>query len=274
MSLQKLLSFSLLAIIAGLSLRYSSASNMIHNLTRSPPTSPLSYAYDYFRYNASATKEIVSEIEKFHTDHFVDSRFTTENLALYPEGKAVVEFLRESLQPVVTLNSDIEFFDCGDTIESLETCAVWSISADINLATARTFLHSINDRVHRCVKTLDKVIQHHKLLEQLMHRLVDYQGFVIDPLPLDFDSEHEVPSRDVSSRPFSLRLSTFLVSRRLREWKDKNAAAVESLARVREFLVGNSEELATVVARYDVVFAKDLSVLLRNCRKEHPSLWY
>lgn len=171
---QKLLSLSLPAITAGLSLQHSLASNIIHNLTRSSDSisakGPVVLRIRLLKYNANATKEIIGEIEKFHTDHFVDSRFTTDTL--YPEGKAVVEFLCESLQPVVALNSNIEFFH------------------------------------------------------------------------------------------------------RLRGWKGKNSAAVGSLARVREFIVGNSKELATVVTRYGVDFTKGLSAFLRKCHKGRSSSWY
>ena len=184
----KLLSILLLAMVAGMSLPYISASSTVHAFTKCPARSPLFYTYSYLKYNSSATKEVVSEIEKFHARHFVDRRFTTEELAMHPEAKAVVEFLREPLQAVVALDSNTGLSNCEVITRPLETCAVWSISANIDPATARPFLHAINARVRQCVETLDKVIQQHNLLEQLMQRFTDGdKEYVRETLPLLFE---------------------------------------------------------------------------------------
>jgi hypothetical protein len=117
-------------------------------------------------------RQIVSEAKEF-ASYFVDWNFTTEESAVYPQVKAVVEFLREPLQTVITLESSIEPSECSCVTRFFETCAVWSISADIDPAPARPLLHTINARVHRCVEMLDKVAQQHNLLEQLRQKLVD-----------------------------------------------------------------------------------------------------
>ena len=262
----------LLAIFAGLSLHYISASNTNHDLTRSPPKDSCFYSHRYFKYNNSATKEIVGEIENFHARHFVDSHFTTEESASSPKAKAVIEFLREPLQAVVTFDFNIELFYCEYIIRYLETCAVWSIAANTDPATASPFLHNINARAHRCAETLDKVIQQHNLLEQLMQRLTDgVKENAFDILYLLIESEHEAPAQGFFSRTLSLQSSAFRLSRRLAEWNVRNSAVVESLSSIREFLAGKSEKLATVAARDDVGFAKDLSVFLENFREEHSS---
>ena len=275
MSLKKLLLSLLLAIFDGLSLHYISASNTTHELTRSPPKVSRSYTVRYFEYNASATEAIVGEIEKLHARHFVDSRFTTEELANSPEAKAVIEFLQEPLQAVVTFDSDVEL-KCKYLISFLESCAVWLIAANTDPATARPLLHTINTRAHRCAETLEKVIQQHNLLEQLTQRLTDTDGVkenAVDTLSLLIESEREGPAQDLFLRVMSLSHPTFGLSRRLVEWNVKIPAAVESLSVIREFLAGQSEKLATVAARDDVGFAQDLPVLLRNCRKEYSFYW-
>ena len=276
MSLKRLLLSLLLAIFAWRSLQYISASNTDHNLTRLPSKDLRFYSHRYFDYNDSATKEIVGEIEKFHTRHFVDSHFTTEELASSPEAKAVIESLRELLQAVVTFNYNIELSECGYIIRYLETCAVWSIAANTDPATARPFLHTINARARRCAETLDKVIQQHNLLEQLMQRLTDgAEEVVIESLPVLFNSEHEAPAQDFFFllRALAFQTSAYILSWRLEEWKVKSSAVVGSLSSICEFLAGKCEKLATVAARDDVGFAQDLSVLLRNCREGHSSHW-
>lgn len=267
----KLLSILLLAIAVAISLR-----STVHVHTICPAKSQF-YTSKFLIYNASATKQIVIQIEKFHARHFVDRRFTTEELAMHPEAKAAIEYLREPLQAVVALDSNTGLSDCKVITRPLETCAVWSISANIDPATARPFLHAINARVRRCVETLDKVMQQHSLLEQLMQRLTDGdKENVREILPLLFESEHEAPAQDFISRAFSLRNSAYILSWRLEEWKVKSSAVVESHSsntRIRKFLAGKREKLATVAARDDVGFAQDLSVLLRNCREGHSSHW-
>jgi hypothetical protein len=270
MSLKKSLSFWLLAIAAGLSLQYFSAGNAIHALTRPPSKSPLFYTHSHLMYNASATKEIVSKVEEFHAEYFVDDHFTTEELAMYSEAKAVIEFLHEPLQAILALDSNTKLLECRAITRSLETCAVWSISANTDPTTARPYLCAINNRVHRCIEALDNVMEQHNLLEQLAERLIDGDnGFVMEAPPLqDFALTHGAPVRGFSSRAFSFRLSAIVLSYRLEDWKHNNSADVESLASIREFLVGKSESLAAAVAGYDVRFAKGLPLLLENCHDE------
>lgn len=268
----RLLSLSLLAIVAILSLPCISASNTVHINTERPPNSPLFYNYRHFGYNASATNEIVSEIETFHAKHFVDSRFTTEELAMYPEAKAVVEFLRAPLEAAIALGSNIELSNCEAVTRSLETCAVWSISANIDPATARPFLHAINGRVHRCVETLDKVMQQHNLLKQLMQRLANYRGFSVQSLSLlSSQSNHVAAARHFSRHAYSIRLWGPILHRRLETWNGKDSAAIESFPSIRELLAGKSEKLANVAARDDDGSAQELSVLLKDCREELSS---
>lgn len=258
-----------------MSLSYISASSTVHAYTKCPARSPLFSTYSYLEYNySSATKEVVSEIEKFHARHFVDRGFTTEELAMHPEAKAVIGYLREPLQAVVALDSNTGLSDCKIITRPLGTCAIWSISANIDLATARPFLHAINARVRRCVETLDKVIQQHNLLEQLMQGLTDGdKEYVREILPLLFELEHEAPAQEFISRAFSLRTSAYILIWRLEKWKVSSSAVVGFLSSIREFLAGKREKLATVAARDDVGFAQDLSVLLRNCREGHSFHW-
>lgn len=269
MSLKNLLPLSLLAIFAGLSLYYFSASNVSRVSVRLLPDGRPFYSIHGLAYNIRKTNEVADDIKKFHDDKF---RFTTEELATHPEAKAVVEFLLEPLQEVIALGSDIDLHDCTATAHLLETCAVWSISANTAPATARPFLYATNARVHRCVEALDKIKQQHAFLEHLTQRLVDGdKGFVIANLPLpESASNQEALEQDFSARLSSFQNSAITTSWQLRDWntcKEKSGVE-ESLASIRKSFADTSENIAAAAGRCDVGLAEELPVLLKACSDE------
>lgn len=263
MSLKSLLSFSVSAIFTGLSLDYFWPSNIVIDHTF--------YITTDLAYNISKNNEVVDYLKEFHATEF---RFTTEELATHPEVNAVVEFLREPLQAVIALGSNIDLYDCTAIADLLESCAVWSISANTTPSTARPFLHAINARVHRCVDALDKVKKQQHFLEQLTQRLLDSDmGFVIQTLPPpDYTSKHEAPAHDFSSRVSSFQASAFTTSRKLWKWNVEKAAIDEPLANIQKSFIRASQSISAAVAKCDVGFAEELPVLLRDCQEERSRL--
>ena len=176
----------------------------------------------------------------------------------------------------MALDSDIDISDYMDIIRSFETCAVWSISANTDPWTSRSFLHAIKARVHRCVEALDKATQQHTLVEQLMQRFVDGDiGLILETLPLlDSASEEEAKLYDFARRVSFFRSGVWVATWQLEQWNNKSSVAFETLASTREFLVGNSESLAAVAARCDGDVAEVLSMLLGNCREERSRRRY
>jgi hypothetical protein len=131
----------------------------------------------------------------------------------------------------------------------------------------RNLCRLVDIRKHRSHDSAPILVRHQQqsapLLEQFAERLIDGDnGFVMEAPPLqDFALTHGAPVRGFSSRASSFRLSVIVLSYRLEDWKHNNSADVESLASIREFLVGKSESLAAAVAGYDVRFAKGLPLL-------------
>jgi hypothetical protein len=273
MLLKSLLPLLLLAIstLAGPSLHYLWPSNIFRVSMESPPDDYPLYSATRLTENVRQINEVVDSIREFHTTEF---RFTTEELATYPEVNAVVEFLRIPLQAVIALGSDIDLYNCTAITDLLETCAVWSISANTTAATARSFLHATNARVDSCIEALGKLKQQNAFLEQLTQNLVDdHIGFVIGTLPLlETASTYEAPTHDFSARVSSFQRSTFTTSRILKVWNDEKDAVDEPLAIVHKSFLRVNESLATVVARCDDGFAEELPMLLRDCQDEHERL--
>lgn len=249
MLLKSLLPLSLLVVstLAGPSLQYLWPSNVFSIQMQSSSHSHPFDSITSLTYNVRNSNEVVELLEEFHTTKFA---FTIEELDTHPEVNAVVSFLREPLQAVTALGSDINLKDCTAITNLLETCAVWSLSATATPAAARSYLDAIDARVHRCVEALDKVKKQQHFLEQLTRRLVDGDmGFVIGTLP-----------------PF--HRSAFRISFNLKKWSDERVAIDEPLANIHKFFVATCENLAAVVARCDVGFAEDLLVLLKDCQDE------
>lgn len=274
MSLKSLLLLSLLVIstLAGPSLHYPWLSNIVGIHMQSSSDGHPFNSVTHFAYNVSKINEVVDHLKEFHTTGF---RFTTEELATHPEANAVVEFLREPLQGLMALGSSIDLTDCTDITDLLETCAVWSISTDTTLATARRFLQAINARVHRCVDALDKVKKQQHHLRQLRQRLVDGgMGYVIRALPLsDSTSKYEASIHDFSARVSSFQASALTASRKLRKWNNEKVEIDVPLANIHKSFVGVSQDVATAVAKCDVEFAEGLPVLLRDCQDERSRVY-
>jgi hypothetical protein len=269
MLLKSLLLLSLLAIstLAGPSLHYTWPSNIFSIQIESSSHSHPFDSVTSLTYSVGNSNKVVELLEEFHTTKF---NFTIEELDTHPEVNAVVDFLREPLQAVTALGSNIDLNDCTAIIHLLETCAVWSISATTAPATARPYLHAINARVYRCVEALDQVKKQQHFLEQLTQRLVDGDmGFVIGTLPLpDLASQHEAPEDDFLARVASFHTSAFGISFKLKKWNDEKVAIDEPLSNIHKFFVATGKNLAAVVARCDVGFAEDLLVLLKDCQDE------
>lgn len=273
MLLKSLLPLSLLVVstLAGPSLQYLWPSNVFSIQMQSSSHSHPFDSITSLTYNVRNSNEVVELLEEFHTTKFA---FTIEELDTHPEVNVVVSFLREPLQAVTALGSDIKLKDCTAITNLLETCAVWSLSATTAPETARPYLHAINTRVHRCVETLDKVKKQQHFLEQLTQRLVDGDmGFVIGTLPLpDSASQHEAPEDDFLVRVASFHKSAFAISFKLKNWNDEKVAIDEPLANIHKFFVGTGESLAAVVAKCDVGLAEELLVLLKDCQDERERL--
>jgi hypothetical protein len=273
MLLKSLLPLSLLVVstLAGPSLHYLWPSNVFSIQMQSSSHSHPFDSVTSLTYNVGNSNEVVELLEEFHTTKFA---FTIEELDTHPEVNAVVSFLREPLQAVTALGSNINLEDCTAITDLLETCAVWSISANTTTAIARPFLQAINARVDSCVEALDKLKLQNTFLEQLTQNLVDdHMAFVIGTLPLlESASTYEAPTNDFSARVSSFQRSTFTTSRILKVWNDEKDAVDEPLAIIHKSFLRVNESLATVVARCDVGFAEELPVLLRDCQDEHERL--
>lgn len=273
MPFKNLLSFSALAILAAFLLHYPSANNIINTLVQSQPDSP-NYTDTVHSINRHVREmdEVVSEIVRIHARSFVDNRFTTEELATYPEVKAVVELLHESLRAVVALNSGIDLSDCRAITHSFETCNVWSTSAKTDHMTSRLFLQAIHAGVNRCAEALDKVTQQQTLLKQLTQTFVDCGGgsLLADRPSPKFSprfSGHELQALYLSWRLRSFLKALHIPLMMLERLNDEYPLDFESLTSFRKFLVDSGENLAAVTARYDGSITEGLALSLRDCRE-------
>lgn len=82
------LSFSFLAIFAGFSLHYLSASNMINTLVRSQPNDPdYTNTVHSVSYHVRKMDVIIGVVTSLHAEHLADIHFATEELATDLEVK-------------------------------------------------------------------------------------------------------------------------------------------------------------------------------------------